>query len=395
MDDMPFPNDGCDMDAFAAVVFDGDDDDDDLEDVLEDVDCTITDEGDFSDVDSFGSVDDVEDQRKHEHEQGQEDSNQNNGHVRRQSTSSIHAQQRRRSKYEARRCKSVDIMTERFMTHADDFDKNNKRSRFLLSKAFWCCCLAIIVMATTGAILALKPHLQLGQPRDDNSAVETGIDNADNLPSQISADVYGNADLENVPFANHHNLRFDGVLFVTNSNSEREAESTHGTFDSYAKTLGSITEVHFAPGESDTTKRIVLTTTQPDLMVNNLAHQNTNEMMDSDPGLVLSIGLEADGEVWLPITTGQMIPSLDSGWYGSEHHKIEQRITRNIYGPGDRFVLAVTDDAISLTRNDDHELVGMWMNPFITQSKVQPLYAQIWFKDTKSSMVATAWNDYR
>jgi len=394
MDDTPFPDDSCDIDAFAAVVFDGDDDDDCDGDDLEDVDCVITDEGDFSDVDSFGSDDDIEDQREHEHEQEQVDSNQNNGHVRRQSSSSIHAQQRRRSQYEARRCKSVDIMTERFMTHADDFDKNNKRSRFLLSKAFWCCCLAILVMATTGAILALKPHLQVGQPRDDNSAVEAGINDADNLPSQSSADVYENADMENVPFANHHNLRFNGVLFVTESNSEGEAEPTHDTFDSYAKTLGSITELHFSPGESDTTKRIVLTTTQPDLLVNNEIHQNTDEMIDSDPGLVLSIGLEADGEVWLPITTGQMIPSLDDSWYGSDHHKIEQRITRNIYGPGDRFVLTVTDDAISLSRNDHHELVGMWMNPSITRSH-EPLYAQIWFKDTKSSMVAIAWNDYR
>jgi hypothetical protein len=398
MDDTPFTDDSCDVDAFGAVVFDGNGDGDDIED------CAITDDGDFSDVDSFGSDDDIEDQHEHEHEHEQQQmaSKQNNGRGRSPSTSSIHAQQRKRSEYEARRCKSVDIMTERLMIHADDYYQNNKRTR-RLSKAFWCGCLALAVgvLATTGAILALETHLQLGQqqPRDDKGAVEADI-NAGNLPSSQSTtqsrpnDVYENANaaaMVNVPCANQHTLRFDGVLFVTKS-SDGEAEATHDDFDSYAKTLDPITELHFAPGESNTTKRIVLTTTQPDLLVNNGIHQNTTEMMDSDQGLVLSIDLEANGEVWLPQATGQRIPSLDQ--YGTNHHHhLAQSITKNIYGPGDRFVLAITDDSISLFRNDHNELVGMWMNPSNTRSQDQPMYAQIWFKDTKSSMVATAWHE--
>lgn len=66
-------------------------------------------------------------------------------------------------------------------------------------------------------------------------------------------------------------------------------------YNSYAKTLDPITELHFAPGESGTTKHIVLTTTQPDLFLDNASHQDPASMMNSDPGMVLSIGLEPNG----------------------------------------------------------------------------------------------------
>lgn len=447
MDDTPFSDNlfsgsSFDDDAFAPVAFDGNGDYDDDDDMIDD-NCSIADEGDLSDIGSYGSIEDIE------YQQGIEDqqevvSCQSPGSS--TSSSSVYVQERRRSKYAERRCKSVDMMTQRLMIHADEYYKNTGRKR--RNRALCSVCLAFGVIAVIAvSIFLLKPLLQKQQlppqgtsaaaPAVDLSSQNTNVGQSNNIyvngrPNN-SNNLYESNSLVKVPFANQHNLRFDGLLFVKQDTTS--GTSIHGAglsssapvstriYDSYAKTLDPITELHFAPGESNTAKHIVLTTTEPDLVAHNGMSQDPSQMLNNDPGLILSIGLEANGEVWLPQNTGQRIVDVDhydryTTYHNNHnhHHHTHTDITKNIYGPGDRFVLRISKDAISLFRNDRHELLGMWLNPTSTPptstlrttttnppqlsspsptAGVQPLYAQIWFKDPKSSMVANAFYDNR
>ena len=204
------------------------------------------------------------------------------------------------------------------------------------------------------------------------------------------------------PFGNQHNLDFNGMQFVKHGSS-----LITPAFDSYAKTLEPIIELRFEPGEANTTKQVILTTTNPALRETTY-DQDNQEVVEMDPGLVLSIGLEANGQLWLPHTTGERIAELEKHPFHS-HVRIDQAF----YAPGDRFVLTINEEAIALYRNDFHELIGMWMNPSSngamsettsvssqsssSQQRLvsRDLYAQIWFKEEESSMRATAWHDHK
>jgi len=396
MDDLSVCDKTIDDEAFASVAFDGDDDDGD-EYIVDD--CSVSDADDYSvslkdddcsmTGDSF-EYDDIEDQK--EQLPTTPDPDDDNAYSRRSSTSSA------RSHYAARRCKSVDMMTERLMIHADEFYRNKKRTytRKEYCRIIFSICL-VLSIALLMALVSEKVKSD-GPPEVPEAGINVGIVSYESTVAPVRPSVHESAAMVEVPFANQHNLMYDGLLLIKQKDeveSSSASSSTHA-FDSYAKTLDPITELHFAPGEANTTKHIVLTTTRPDLAVSKQA----SVMMASDPGLVLSIGLEANGEVWLPDTTGQRVPLL--GKFGAYHHLPEESIKRGIYGPGDRFVLTIDNNAISLFRNDHHELVGMWMNPTSTNtyssyaslvSSSQPLYAQIWFKDPKSSMLVSAWND--
>eukprot|EP00536_Pseudo-nitzschia_multiseries_P012492 jgi/Psemu1/326852/estExt_fgenesh1_pg.C_4800002 len=245
-----------------------------------------------------------------------------------------------------------------------------------------------------------------------------------------------------VPFANRHNLHFDGILLIKNDNLEDETHNDHEStsssssdFDAYAKTLDSLTELRFSPGESTTTKEILLTTNAPDLIRERSIRSNPSQAMASEP-VVLSLLFTSNGELWLPKNTGKHVENI-SRIHDDGHHHYTYDITKTIYGPGDRFVLTVSDTTIALFRNDHRELVGMWENPtasttpttptpamttgttdgpyhrrlggnsgesLVVESSTSstlssssssslPLYAQIWFKDPKTSMVASAVRD--
>jgi len=359
----------------------------------------------FDDVGSFEGDEDIEEQREQESVLPSSDA------------------QRQRIEYEARRSKSSEFMNERLMIHADEYYKSKSRRR-RRSKVLLCVSLVFgvlaIIMTTIWVVTPIIQHVEQQQQQqqqqetelETNALVETtrapefSGDDTDLLSQATNLDIANQNNEENpinVPFGNRHNLNFDGLLFVkTSCRGIHHGSNTLPVFDSYAKTLDPITELHFEPGESNTSKQIVLTTTQPELMV-----QNLGDTLENDPGLVLSIGLESNGELWLPQNTGQRISNLDADSLRSTRHHSHETIKKNFYGPGDRFVLTISEDAISLFRNDHHELVGMWTNPSTktitknmlslhstsSESPPQPLYAQIWFKEAESSMLATAWKD--
>lgn len=348
------------------------------------------------------------------------------------STSSVYVQPKR-SGYAARRCKSVDMMTHRLMIHADDFYHNRpvKTSRRSLAM-FAGIVFALGALVATGVMLGLSHH-HYHQPPKANPVTpivpDPSIADADTLPGPIPTNIGSSttwgpvpenpvaydktSEMIKVPFANQHNLRYDGVLFVKDSGKNIAAPHHNpaalSVFDAYAKTLDPITELHFAPGESNTTKHIVLTTTQPDLKLNSIIEQHPTRDMASDPGVVLSIGLESNGELWLPHSTGQNILEFETNLaIQKQKHHFSHLMLKRIYGAGDSFVLTVTDETISLFRNNYQELVGMWQNPIKaaprssnplsgqrpSSTKAQ-LYAQVWFKESKSSMVVHAWHDDR
>ena len=418
-----------DKDAFASCEFDGGSvvADDSFsfssENEMEDVDVRVNNGVDNDSLSSynedFESQDDVEGQPEKTPRRFSYDFEDD----RSSSTSSVYIQPKR-SGYAARRCEKVDKMTQRLMIHADDYYNNrNRKSRRRSLLMLGCGVFALGALAATGVVLALRPQLH-PQPTNDDPvltpvASEPIIPDAEVEPTLEPAPdrprVYETANMVEVPFANQHNLRFDGLLFVkdssspaTESSSSEPIMSDH-VWDGYAKTLDPITELHFTPGESNTSKHIVLTTTQPDLALSNAIDQNPTRDMASDPGIVLSIGLESNGELWLPHSTGQNILEFETNLTpnNKNHHHFSHVLLKRIYGPGDRFVLSVTHDVITLFRNDYHELVGMWQNPVKAPSRVSnplsggaqqqpthaPLYAQVWFKENQSSMAVNAWRE--
>lgn len=291
-------------------------------------------------------------------------------------------------------------MTDRLMIHTEEYNNSNYQKQTFRTKALRWACLAVALLALAMAgflVHDLVKHLQQpqeleGQPTNENS--EMVLDDLKHGYQETTKPIP-------VPFATWHNLDYNGMQFVKNrANSDGSFASTPA-FDSYAKTLDPITELHFEPAESNTTKQIILTATNPASRHNSYSE----EEVEMDRGLVLSIGLEANGELWLPYNTGERIAEL-------EKHPIHahEPIQKTLYNPGDSFVLTITDDTISLYRNGYQELMGMWMNPSSParsyknalvssqssssqQLRARELYAQIWFKEEESSMAATAWHD--
>lgn len=424
-DDDSFDDDFVDDALFDSVAYHGDggDDEEDNDSVCDD-NIFITSDDVLDDLGSFESDEDIEEQREKEDELPV----QTHSHSRRSSSGRIFDAQPKRSEYAARRCKSVDFMTERLMIHADEYYRNStrrtRRSKVLIYVSLVFGLLTVLV-TTILVVTPIMQHIQQPQEPEKEASVvaETtkatvSNGNDSDLSSQgTNFDITNKKNDEspkpiNVPFGNRHNLNFDGLLFVkTRASSQgNHRGSTIPVFDSYAKTLDAITELHFEPGESNTTKQIVLTTTQPNLVVQNRINQDLGDVLESDPGLVLSIGLESNGELWLPQTTGQKISNLNAETLRSTRHHSHQTVKKGIYGPGDRFVLTISEDAITLFRNDHRELIGMWKNPspqgysknilsssYTSSSELPalPLYAQIWFKDADSSMLATAWKDHQ
>jgi len=240
-----------------------------------------------------------------------------------------------------------------------------------------------------------------------------------------------------IPFANRYNLYFDGILFVKNathhddhlSSSSTTTTTTTSTtqsqsqsqlqqydFDSYAKTLDPVTEIHFSPGESTNTKQIVLSTIPPDLSHDsnsNNSKGNGTPVMNVEHS-ALTIGLNSNGGLWFPHFTGESmydLPRNDDAvsLFGNKNDTGNKKM---YYGAGDRFVLKITNNKNSAdndnNNNDSHhdswkkknmiqlyrnnnrlDFIGEWVNP----KPHQNLYGQIWFKDPNSSMFAYAIND--
>jgi len=228
-----------------------------------------------------------------------------------------------------------------------------------------------------------------------------------------------------VPFASRHNLHFDGILFIKNEETFESGQNSD--FDAYAKTLDSVTELRFSPGESTNTKEVLLTTSAPDLMRERSIRSHPSAFMAAQH-VVLSLLFTSNGELWLPQSTDEHVESVSPL---NENKNYQVGITKTMYGPLDRFVLTVSDSTIALFRNDHHELVGLWKNPttmidttaaaannnnddeipyhrrrldeeedgappLVVESSASssisslPLYAQVWFKDPNTSMALTA-----
>ena len=389
-------------DPFASVAFD--------------------DESDTSDSDSFGTLEDIEVQLA---------SDDTANFINEDTTDTIDNERLRSG-----RKRSVNKMKTRLMVNADDYYRGYGKNR--KSKIFCRLCLLFGALAITAIILAVRHfHQQLGSASTANvPELPVKPETGNNYFPQESITTYKtptagaiNPSLINVPFAQQHNLQFDGVLFVKEGRTDtRESSSPNGdrrhsilapTFDSYAKTLDPITEVHFSPGEATTTKHIVLTTTKPsDANEHGVNGHGSRQTMNSDEGLILAIGLEANGEMWLPVNARQSVPHYDGdGGFGPNHNAdVTKIVKRHMYGPGDHFVLKIAHDTIRLFQNDYSEMIAIWENPLrywwgedddtsqvATVSKLRSaslapptkphsIYAQVWFKDPKSSMMATAWH---
>jgi len=233
-----------------------------------------------------------------------------------------------------------------------------------------------------------------------------------------------------IPFANRYNLYFDGILFVKNATlhddhfsssttittSTTQSQSQQYDFDSYAKTLDPVTEIHFSPGESTNTKQIVLSTIPPDLSHDNNSNNskgNGAPVMNVEHS-ALTIGLNSNGGLWFPHFTGESmydLPRNDDDAVSLFGNKNDNGNKKMYYGAGDRFVLKITNNKnsadndnnndsnhdslkkknmIQLYRNTNRlDFIGEWVNPKPNQN----LYGQIWFKDPNSSMFAYAIND--
>ena len=214
-----------------------------------------------------------------------------------------------------------------------------------------------------------------------------------------------------VPFSFQYNIHFDGVNGFTKKYTTSLRSHRH-FFDTFAKTMDPITEIHFSPKDATTTKQITLSTTPPP---SDLSSYSPNDydllttMIVDHPAL--TIELNSNGEMWLPL-------DVDDGWKENPKQRLQ-------YYPGDEFVLKIVhgntnsnnndinndngnndkepeDDTvhsstgrnmIRLFRNSSNttemKLIGEWTNPTPDQN----LYGQVWLKEPNSSIVANAFND--
>jgi len=256
----------------------------------------------------------------------------------------------------------------------------------------------------------LEPHIISGSSGNGSS-------NGNNIVSTSSTTSHNNAAVVVVPFSIRYNIYFDGLLFIkneTHSHSQQDQKNEPNIFNSYAKTLDPVTEIHFSPGESTTTKQIILSTVSPpddlstysNIGINNDQQFLSSSMLDIEKqqqqqqqNSVLTIGLQSNGKLWLPRSNNDNDNDEDGNnnvlYHDDDNNK------EMMYVAGDQFVLKIMDEnddssisssMIRLYRNNNEfELISEWKNLYHDDN--QKLYAQIWFKDPKSSMIAYALNN--